>query len=193
MDMYVSTKLANESAGLLPLLDGVYRCSTHDRVTRPIPIILISGRGICSPNSSGCFTATGGLYKSALAAKLMCEHTNPDGGWLLGRPVMPGRGVYLDAENDDAVIDDRLRRLGLQADNDRLELPHHRRRITRPSTTGGLLPDLIGELVTPNRATLLIIDSFASAWACEKTSSSWCRCSWMTSTVRGVGTTAPSC
>ena len=164
MDMHEAINHANKPAPLVPLLGGIHRRSTHDRVSLPIPDHPHIWQGYFLAGQFGMLHGDGGLYKSALAAKLACEHTNPDGGWLLGRPVMPGRCVYIDAENDDNVIDDRLRRLGLQADNDRLEYHTVDGGLLGRAQQAGVLVDLIGELVTPNQATLLVIDGLASAW-----------------------------
>ena len=145
---------------LPPLLERVHRRSLRDRITQPLPPVSWVWHGLVAEQQLAYLHGMGGLSKSLIAQAFAV--TRQRGGFLLDRYVPPGGTVYLDAENDDALVDDRLRRLGAGVAAGGLE--YHRVDSGLLGEAGEHLRYLLRHLIEEAAADVLILDSWASLW-----------------------------
>lgn len=143
---------------LADLLDQVHRRSLRERITKPLPPMKWEWHGLLAEHQLAYLHGMGGLSKSLLAQAFAGRSR---GGFLLDRPVRSARTLYLDAENDDTIIDDRLRRLGVGADD---TLIYHRVEPGILAASGRRLDALLEHLITEAEATRTILDSAGSLW-----------------------------
>jgi hypothetical protein len=146
-------KLPPES--IARLLDGVHRRSLHDRLTGPLVPPRWLWHGLIAEGQLAHMHGDGGLFKSLLAEALAVTCAS-GGGFLLDRPVAAGRVVYLDAENDDADIDVRLRLLGA---TEAIHLAYHTVDPNLLLDAGDEMVELLVYLAGEYAATLVVLDS----------------------------------
>ena len=149
---------------LQQLLDRVSRRTIRDRITRKLPPKRWVWDGYIGAGELAYLHGMGGLAKSLVAQALAPQRIRPQVGFLLDRPVTPGVTLYLDAENDDAVIDDRLRRLGVGADADNIVYWTIEPGSLGQAQDAGLLDQLLEHLIREAGADLAVFDSWSTLW-----------------------------
>ena len=150
------------------LLDGIHARTLRDRITQPLADKEWVWHKLLGKGELGYIHGMGGLSKSLLTQAMFAQRANPAYGFLLDLPVSPGITRALDAENDDSIVDYRLRRLGVAADTAGLVYDTVDTGLLGQAQHAGLLDELLEHLITEVAATLLILDSWGTLWGLDE-------------------------